>query len=134
MRIITGLAAVAGYFFLSMPPYALAHGTRELVNPPPGVHHRAPPAPQQLAPTPGMFNPPPPLLQAPSPFVTPAIPYTGWQIAPIQPPPHTYGDPSLRDRRLFEDELRLRQWHEHALRRPHGAGEHRRWREDHHHR
>ncbi|MDO9215628.1 MAG: hypothetical protein Q7U14_00045 [Lacisediminimonas sp.] len=139
MRIITGLVAFAACLYLWAPLNALAHGARGLVNPPPGAHHRAPPAPPpHLAPSPGMFNPPPPLLQAPSPspFVTPAFPYTsmqpfypGWQPVPPPPPPFTHGDPSLRDRRLFEEELHLRQWHEHELRRLHGGGEHRRWHE-----
>lgn len=138
---LVGLSGLLACLCMAASHAAFAHGATGLINPPPGrLAHRAPalppPATPRLAPPPGMLTPPPPLLQAPSPFVTP-LPYPpgypAWH-APHQPPPFTHGDPSLRDRRLFEEELRLRQWHEHALRRHDGAGEHGRQHDHHRHR
>ena len=139
-------ATLAVCFGLAAPGFAQAHGAIGLVNPPPGWHQRPPPAIHQrpLPHYPGVTEPAVPRYQPQSPFMPPQPPQGypapgpyGWHGNP-QPPSIIYSEPSLRDRRLFEEELRLRQWHERELRRQHGTADRNRWhdhrRDDYRHR
>lgn len=143
MRILACLPALAICLGQSFPLAAWAHGSAAVLTQPPG-QHRGPggqggPPQQRFAPPPHMFAPPLPLYQAPPSFAMPATPpwswqpgTPGWQTSPMRPPMIIESEPSLRERRLFEEELRLRQWHERELRRQHDdhdrdAGQTRRW-------
>ncbi|WP_151446093.1 hypothetical protein [Lacisediminimonas profundi] len=147
MRILACLPAIAICLCQSLPLAAWAHGVAPARTLPSGPHHgqggpaqqRYAPPPHMFAPPPGMYSPPPPLYQTPPSFAMPANPpwamqpgTPGWQISPMRPPMIIESEPSLRERRLFEEELRLRQWHERELRRQHDdqhrdAGQDRRW-------
>ena len=131
MRIPVFLFALASSAAVALPPPVLAHGAIGLVNPP--RHRAAPPHPHRAAP-PHLHRAPPnsshpphafgqgmpaaPRFQPQSPFMPPVpshVPNTPYGRSTS--PSIIYSEPSLRDRRLFEEELRLRQWHERRLRR-----------------